>query len=150
MLDAAFREGELFLYKFTILSVIVQLGAIVWWSRPSLPQRRSTPRPPSDAFWFLPVFVWGLESLHHCKWWAFEAPFRGIVKTLLAFLPRIVLTEVMLGATVCGCFLAENLAHRRNLAARTPQATLPLGVVVAIVGVQWVWGLFVLGLMPSL
>jgi hypothetical protein len=154
MVEAALRERDLFLYKFTILCVVTQFGAIVWWSRPSRRRQSRAPRPPSDAFWFLPVFVWGLESLRHCAWWVFEGQFRGIgvavAKTLPAFLPRIMLTELMLGITLCGCFLAENVAHRGNLAARIPQATLPLSVVAAIVGVQWAWGLLVLAFVPVL
>jgi hypothetical protein len=54
---------DIFQYKLTFLYIVVQLLAVTRWPRGlgAQPSIRSA----ADMTWFMPVFVWGLESLHH-------------------------------------------------------------------------------------
>ena len=140
-----FYTGDFLQYRVTLLCVALAFGAIAWRARFGGPGPRPRPRAPSDLTWFVPVFVWGIESLRHALWWLFDAPFRGIAKSPYLLLPRAELTSFILGAVLLACFLAEYVAHRVGCAGREPQATLPLPVFAAVLGVQWTWGVLLLG-----
>ena len=62
---------DVFQYKLTFLYIGVQLLAVTRWPRRlgAQPSIRSA----ADMTWFMPVFVWGLESLHHLVWWLSES-----------------------------------------------------------------------------
>jgi len=130
---------DVFQYKLTALYVVAQLLAITKW--PSRIAPPSAVRPASDVTWFLPVFIWGLESLHHLVWWLTE-PHRfcfGIPPA--ATFERAELTSVMMAGALAASFLSERQARRHRRPARAAQATVPLPVVAALIGVQWTWAL---------
>ena len=145
LLEAARLDG--WQYKFTVLYLLVQLIAVTA-RRARVQPSRQTIRPASDATWFLPVYVWGIESIHHGYWWLFEAPFGGIAKTVYGLLPRVELSVAVLMVTVGVCFLTEHLARRKGLPCRAAVGAVPLPVVVAVVAVQWIWGIWILVMIP--
>lgn len=145
LLEAARLDG--WQYKFTLLYLVVQLAVIAALPVRVRHPRRST-RPASDATWFLPVSVWGLESIRNGYWWIFEAPFIGIAKTVHAFLPRIELAAAALMVTTAVCLSSEHLARRRRLPCRAAAGSVPASVVAAIIAVQSIGGLWLLVFVP--
>jgi hypothetical protein len=138
------ETGDFLQYKATTMCVALQFAVIAWRFYFRSPASRRPKRSASDLTWFVPVFVWGIESLRHAHWFAFDAPVRGIAPSGYLFLPRAELTGFILGAVLLACFLAEYLAHRVGCAGRQPQATLPLPVAAAVFGVQSTWCLLLL------
>jgi hypothetical protein len=133
------RELQLSQYALTVGYVLVQL--ILVRSRPRKSSR--TQRPPSDPTWFVPVYLWGLQSLGHI--YQFENGFWDHSDlTIVVYGEQYLLNFGVAALVLAGCFLSEHWARQRGWAARAPQATLPLGVVAAIIGVQAVWGLFLI------
>jgi hypothetical protein len=121
------------LYGWTFLYCLAQFVAISWWSRSSLPRRGRAPRCSSDATWYLPVYVWGMESNINVVnatagdgWVCMVAVQQG----------------AMLLVTLGLCLGAEAWARRGGCAARATQGALPLSVVAAIIGVEMPWLLF--------
>lgn len=141
--------GDFLQYPVTLLCVALEFAAIAWRAcfRGSAPPPQ--PRAASDLTWFVPVFVWGIESLRHGLWWIYEAPFRGIAAGPHLLVLRAGLTCIIMVAVLLACFLAEYLADRVGCAGREPQATLPLPVFAAVLGVQWAWGVLLLGFTVS-
>jgi hypothetical protein len=130
---------DLYHYKLTALYIVAQLLFISRW-----PHRRvttSVQRPPSDATWFVPVFVWGLESLRHLAWWLTDSHGFCFGVPPAATLERAKLTSVFMIGALAASFLSEHQARRHHRAVRAAQATVPMSVLAALFGVQWTWAL---------
>jgi hypothetical protein len=98
---------------------------------------RAPARTPSwDAAWFIPVYAWGIESLHHAAWWVFGGEFFPYAP---AFIEHGALSIAVLAGTVAFCMAQERAAWHAGLPARAPQFTIPLPLVAGIVGVLAVW-----------
>ena len=90
-------------------------------------------RPAWDATWYLPVYIWGIESnLNIVTIGAGDGP------------PWMVAPEqvVMLFVTLSLCLGTEGWARRRGAPSRAGLGAMPLPVVAAIVGVGLPWLLF--------
>ena len=124
---------DLYQYKLTILCLLGQLAFA----------RRA-----ADLAWFVPVYVWGLESLHHLSWWLFGNHGFCWGPPIISFFSRCFLSCLVMAATVGACFASEQWARQNGRAVRPAQATLPVPIVAAILGVQWTWGLHVLVFLP--
>jgi hypothetical protein len=126
-------------YKLTASYVVAQLLVISRWrSRTAtLPSVRSA----SDLTWFIPVFIWGLESLHHLVWWLSESHGFCFGTPPAATFERAELTSVLMVGALAASFLSEQQARRHHRPARAAQATVPLPVLAALIGVQWTWAL---------
>jgi hypothetical protein len=98
-------------------------------------------RPASDMTWFIPVFIWGLESLHHLVWWIGEPHGFCFGPPPAATFERAELTSVLMVGALAASFLSEHQARRHHRPARAPQATIPIAVLAALTGVQWTWAL---------
>jgi hypothetical protein len=102
--------------------------------------------------YFVPIYIWGIESLAHAHWWAFRASFRGIAPNLLWIgAEQGVYSLGVLGMTAAACILAEYFAARTGMRTRAGRGTVPLPVVagVSAVGMAWyclllffVWAFF--------
>jgi hypothetical protein len=121
-------------YRFTVLCLLAQLSATEW---PRKVLRPATVRPPSDPAWFVPIFVWGIESVRHAHWSLFERPVE--FPYLPDFAGQAGLSGLVLALVLAACFFTERRAGRQGLAARAPQVSLPLPVVAAILGAHWCW-----------
>jgi hypothetical protein len=138
-LDVREWLADLYLYKLTAFCIVAQLVAISRW-----PHRRATkppPRPSSDATWFVPVYVWGLESLRHLVWWLTEPHRFCFGLPFSASFQRVELTAIIMAVALAGSFLSERQARRHRRAVREAQAAVPISVVAALFGVQWTWAL---------
>src|SRR5512139_1452496 len=98
-------------YKFTLAYLALQLVVTALRTPTESLRRARIPRASWDATWFLPVYIWGLESLRHGYWWLFEVPYTGFEKTVYGFGARVELSGAMLFIALGGCFLAEHLAR---------------------------------------
>lgn len=128
---------DLYHYKLTALYIVAQLLVASRW-----PRRPNTPfpqRPPSDATWFVPVFVWGLEALGHLVWWLTDSHGFCFGLPPAATLERVKVTTFMMATALAASVLSEHLARRHHRAARAAQATVPVSVLAALLGVQWTW-----------
>jgi len=100
-------------------------------------------RPPSDANWFLPVYVWGLESLCHVRWLGANIvrimESEGGLSIQKCFCNHAVLSAAILVVVLTLCFMEESLARTVGLPARAGQATLPLPVLGVMFGVMLNW-----------
>jgi hypothetical protein len=130
---------DVFQYKLTFLYIGVQLLAVTRWPRRlgAQPSIRSA----ADMTWFMPVFVWGLESLHHLVWWLSESHGFCFGIPPAATFERAELTSVLMVGALAASFLSEHQARRHHRAARPAQATVPLPVLAALMGVEWTWTL---------
>ena len=137
---------DLWQYKLTLLYVALQLAALRWCRKG---RRQVLPRPASDLTWFVPMFVWGLESLHHLGWWILTSHGYCFGPPFDALLWRWFLSGVLMVGTLIACFVSEFLARRMGWAARPAQATLPLPVVAALLGVHGTWVLGTLLFFPK-
>jgi len=123
------------LYGWTSLYCLLQFGVIAWMSRRSTRQGERASRPSSDATWYLPVYVWGIESNVNV-----------VNVTAGDGWPCLVAVQqaLMLLVTLGLCLGAEAWARRRGRPARATQGALPLPVVAAIISVEMPWLMFTL------
>ena len=125
-----------------------QLGLI--WRRAAAGERirpAALPRPPSDATWFVPVYVCGLSSLYHA-WYALFGISHCFGVPEFVFAEHARFAFALLAAVVAWGFLAEHLARRVGLPARAWQGALPLAVVAALLGVAGAWAALFLLILP--
>ena len=134
-------------YKFTFLYAAGQL-ALAGRARVHERHPMHAARPPADLTWFVPIYVWGLESLHHLAWWLLGSHGFCFGPPISSLFSRGFLTCLVMAATVGASFVSEQWARQNRRAARAAQATLPLPIVAAIIGVLWTWALHVLLLLP--
>ncbi len=131
----------------TTLIVIAACDAITTFRRTT---HQTHPSTPSDATWFVPVYIWGLESIGHAHWWAFRASWRGIAPNLLWIGIEQSLYSAGVLALVClACFHLERRAYGAGLRSRVPQATLPLPVVAGILSVVEAWSILIWAMAPG-
>jgi hypothetical protein len=103
-------------------------------------------RASSDAYWFLPVFAWGVDSTVYVAQY-----YHGTVEGALWIgwpLSRFLVALAMLGTLLASCFAAQWAAPRVGLPARPAQASMPVSVVAAVVCGFLVWGLALVMVMP--
>ena len=131
-------------YRFTLAYLAAQFLVLAV----SRPRCAKHVRPGADATWFISVYIWGIESLHHGYWWVFDAPYMGFAKPFQTLLPRAVLSLSVLGLAISASLASEWFATRKGLPARASAGALPLPVVAAIVGVHWTWSLWCLVFLP--
>jgi hypothetical protein len=85
---------DLYQYKLTLLYV---LGQLAFARRaPGCEHRLHATRPAADLACFVPVYVWGLESLHHLAWWLFEDHGFCWGLPIGSFFPRCFLSSLVL------------------------------------------------------
>jgi hypothetical protein len=89
-----------------------------------------------DAAWFVPVYVWGIESLRHLTWWLLGGEFFPYPPS---FLQHGEFTIAILAFVAAACLAEEYLAKRTGLPARQACGTIPVPTMAAIVGVLAVW-----------
>lgn len=147
MLDALWLDlgRDVFHYKFTAILLLFRFGYIFFFRKHSKLIKERLPRPPSDATWFLPVHVWGIESLFHLGWW-FALFLRGVKisspgpdRLHPGLLEHGFFSASVLIVVVGLCYLQEHLAWCAGLGVRESQATIPLSVMISILGVWFVW-----------
>jgi hypothetical protein len=129
----------------------LQFGAVLYQAkRRTVPPRRvPIVRPSSDATWFVPVHLWGIASIFHGGWLLFgDGPHGCFGLSPLAFGDHALFSFAVLGAVIPLCFLAEHLARRVGFPVRMPQATLPVALLAAILGVCGSWAVMFLALVP--
>jgi len=135
-------------YPVTFVTLAAGFGLI--WYRRRKPSGVLRPSRPSDAMWFTPVYLWGVESICHAHWWAFEAQWGGIAPNMLWIgIYEAFYSAAMLAVVCGGCFVAERQASKVGLRAREPQATLPVSVVASILSVVEAWSLLIWAMSPG-
>lgn len=144
---------DIFHYKFTAILLLFRFAYIFLLRKRSKLLRKRAPRPSSDATWFLPVYFWGIESLFHLlQWlanfgWWWKANISQEVRVSDPGMDRIhpsffehgFFSAAVLIGVVGFCYLQEQLARRIGLGVRESQATIPLAVIVSILGVWFMW-----------
>ena len=135
---------DLWEYKFTLTTVSLQLAAIRWWPRLEGARVHRPFRPSGDLAWFVPAFIWGIESLHHVAWRMFATSY-CFASPLPTTVQAAALSGALMVLVIALCLLSEHLARAEGWAGRAPQLTLPLPVIAAITGVQWTWGAVLVG-----
>jgi|WetSurMetagenome_2_1015567.scaffolds.fasta_scaffold455619_1 hypothetical protein len=133
-------------YALTLSYVFAQLVVIRIWPRQKDHRPARAPRPPSDPLWFVPVYLWGLQSLYqlcevHSGLTGTEGTKGCVGSSILLYGMLFTANLYLLLLVLAGCFLSEHWARKRGWPARAPQATLPLGAVAALIGVQAGWGI---------
>lgn len=140
-------------WKYHVLwaGLVLQWGAIIRvWRHPlGPPHGGGRQRAPSDSTWFVPVHLWGIASVMHAGWaLAGGAMTRCWGPSALGLAEHAAFSGALLPGVLALCFLAEHVARRLRLPARPAQATVPLPVVAAILGVAACWQLAFLMFLP--
>jgi hypothetical protein len=120
--------GELVRFEWTLLCLGGQFLVLAWCSRRT--RRQHVPRPMSDATWFVPVYVWGIECL-------VDAANYGAGH--FGWPERAVGDVIMLIVALALSLSAEMWARRLGCAARRSQGSVPLPVVAAVLSVLLTW-----------
>jgi hypothetical protein len=92
-------------YKLTASYVVAQLLLISKWRARAAPP--PSVRSASDMTWFIPVFIWGLESLHHLVWWLNESHGFCFGIPPAATFERAELTSLLMVGALAASFLSE-------------------------------------------
>lgn len=128
------------------LALAAQLGAIVRRAR-ARARPIAAARPPSDATWFVPVYLCALSSIYHAYWSLFGLSHCWGLPTFV-YAEHAQFAAAALALTTLLCFLGEHLARIVGLPVRAPQATLPGAVVAALLGAGGSWLVLLLAIIP--
>ena len=125
-------------YRFTIAYASCQVAVLRWWPRT---ERSRLCRPASDATWFVPVFIWGVESLDHLLEWPWTRGMCfGVPRDWVG--AQGIGSGAMLCAAVIACLWSEGIARRTGRGVRSATWSIPAGVAAGIVSVELNWVLF--------
>jgi hypothetical protein len=134
-------------YRASIIFMVVQLS-MIRMRHASEGSPASVACRPSSMTCFLPVLVWGIESVFHAHR-AMLGPSRFCFGVpVWAFAQQGLLSALVGFVLLCGGFLSENWARRAGWPVRRDRAGLPLGVVAALASVQLVWCSFLMAYLP--
>lgn len=93
---------------------------------------------PWESAWFVPIYVWGLESLvviqGRCGWHP-----NCFGPDVLGYLQDGAWIFAVGGGVLTCCLVAEAIARRRGLPARPHLGSVPLPVFAAMAGVAANW-----------
>jgi hypothetical protein len=130
----------IFHYKFVAILLLFRFGYLFFFRKHFKLIKKRVPRPSSDATWFLPVYVWGIESIMYMNRWVNSQEYSGGIKYLMnKFIEQFYISTIILIVVTGLCYLQEYLAHRVGMGVRESQATIPLSVLFSILGVWFIW-----------
>jgi hypothetical protein len=172
-MDLEVAEALESLLRYTVTGAFLagQL-AVVRFRRAPLTVRRIA-RPAWDATWFVPAYIWSIESLLHLSevlipsdsfpdsWGVGASIHLGFVRFGLGtrycfgfpvsvFGTRALVSALIGVFVVSACLLCERVARRRGRSVREAPWTLPAGVVAALIGVAITWAVHLLAFVPLL
>ena len=134
-------------YPVSLTYVLIQLVVVrARLSRTAAPCR--VPPVRSDLTYFLPVFVWGIESVVHGHQAMFGPSRYCFGFPIWAFASQAALSGVVGMALIAAGLLSERWARRGGWFVREGWAALPLPVVAGLVGVQLNWSFHLLAYIP--
>jgi len=128
-----------FLYKFVALLLLFRFVNIFFVRKYTRLIEKRTSRPSSDATWFLPVYVWGIESLLHIKWWFDIGLNSGSFISTLIYFEQFLFSAAILIVVIGLCYLQESWARHFGMGVRESQITIPLPLLVSILSVWLIW-----------
>lgn len=134
----AFFYVDIFSYKAVAILIIFRFGYLFFSRKRFISSRERTARLSSDATWFLPVYVWGIDSLVHLARPIIVMQYRYLIEPT-QFSDYFFLTVSILIVVIGLCFLQEKIARRIGISVRASQATIPLSVLACILGVLLTW-----------
>jgi len=126
-------------YRLVAILLLFRFGYIFFVRKYSRLIGKRISRPSSDATWFLPLYVWGVESLLHIKWWFDIGLNSGSWISPLICFEQFLFSAAMLIAVIGLCYLHESLARHFGMGVRESQITIPLPVLICILSVWSMW-----------
>lgn len=140
---------ELLHYRLTLAAVALEFIAIAGLSRRRQVSSARPCRPPWDSTWFVPIYVWGIESLLHAhSSLTTVAAGHGLLGAVFWLLIRLEVSGLALLCALGACAVAEWWAVSRGLPARAGVGAVPFPTVAAIIAVYWTWLRVVLAFLP--
>jgi hypothetical protein len=129
-------------YRLVAVLLLFRFGYIFFVRKHSKLIEKRISRPSSDATWFLPVYVWGIEFLLYIKWLYDMGPGSGSFISLAFYFEQFLFSAVILAIVIGLCFLQEFLARHVGMGVRESQITIPLPLLVGILSVWLIWVIF--------
>jgi hypothetical protein len=134
----AFFYVDPFSYKAVVILLLFRFGHLYYSRKHFRSSRERTARLSSDATWFLPVYVWGIESLVHLARPIISMRYKYLIEPM-HFSDYFFLTVSILMVVIGLCWLQEKIARGIGMTVRKSQATIPLSVLASILGVLLTW-----------
>jgi hypothetical protein len=108
----------IFHYKFVAILILFRFGYLFFSRKRFKFIKERIPRSPSDATWFLPVYIWGIEFLLYIKWlYDIVAGSGSLMSPALPFV-HFLISLVILVIVIGLCFLQEFLARHIGMGVR--------------------------------
>lgn len=130
---------SLFHYKYAFILLLFRFGYIFFSRKRFKFIKGRVPRPSFDAIWFLPVFIWGIESLNHMVWWDVERQIQGFEYYQIGRIEHGFFSALIFLIIIGLCLLQEYLARYVGIGVRENQSTIPISLIVVFLSVISVW-----------